>query len=96
MKRHDVITLIKANLKLLKKYHIKSLSLFGSVARDEATDKSDIDVLVEFDGAATFDRYMELKFQLENLLHNKVDLVTKKAIKPRTKKYIEKDLIHVA
>jgi predicted nucleotidyltransferase len=44
------------------------LALFGSVARDEATAESDVDLLVEFEGGATFDRYMDLKFFLEECL----------------------------
>jgi predicted nucleotidyltransferase len=55
-----------------------------------------VDILVEFNGRATFDRYMDTKFYLEELLGRKVDLVTPKAIKPRMKPYIMQDLIHVA
>jgi predicted nucleotidyltransferase len=55
-----------------------------------------VDILVEFNGRATFDRYMDTKFYLEELLGCKVDLVTPKAIKPRMKPYIMQDLIHVA
>jgi hypothetical protein len=57
---------------------------------------SDVDVLVEFDGPATFDHYMDLKFFLENLFGTRVDLVTREAVKPRMRPSIEKELIHVA
>ncbi len=53
--------------KLQKQYSVKTLGVFGSYARGEATDKSDIDVLVEFDGELTFDKYMDLKFFIEDL-----------------------------
>lgn len=53
---------------LQQQYSVKTLGIFGSYARREATDKSDIDVLVEFDGALTFRNYMDVKFFLEDLL----------------------------
>ena len=72
------------------------LALFGSAARDELRADSDIDVLVEFDGPATFDGYVGLKDYLENLFGAKVDLATEAMIKPRLRRYIEKDLLRVA
>jgi predicted nucleotidyltransferase len=75
---------------------MKSLSLFGSVARGEERSGSDVDILVEFKGKATFDHYMDTRFYLEELLGCKVDLVTPKAIKLHIKPYIMQDLVHVA
>jgi hypothetical protein len=66
------------------------------IARGEEQPDSDIDILVEFRGHATFDRYTDTKFYLEELLGRKVDLVTPKAIKPRMKPCIMQDFIHVA
>jgi predicted nucleotidyltransferase len=57
--------------------------------------KSDIDILVEFAGRATFDNYMNLKFHLQDVLHTGVDLVTRKALRPQIKEQIEKELIDV-
>jgi predicted nucleotidyltransferase len=96
MSRRSVITRIRKHRAQLEKLGVKSLSLFGSVARGEETKNSDVDILVEFKGKATFDRYMDTKFYLEELLDCKVDLVTPKAIKPRMKPYIMQDLVHVA
>lgn len=96
MSRKSVITRIRKHRAQLEKLGVKSLSLFGSVAREEETKNSDVDILVEFNGLATFDRYMDTKFYLEDLLGCKVDLVTPKAIKPRMKPYIMQDLVHVA
>jgi len=81
---------------ILNRFGAKHLALFGSAARDELRDDSDIDVLVEFDGPATFDRYMDLKFYLEALVARPVDLVTRDAVKPRMRPIIERDLIDVA
>ena len=96
MTRRTVISRIRKHRAQLTKLGVKSLSIFGSVARGEARPDSDVDVLVEFNGRATFDRFMDTKFYLEELLGCKVDLVTPKAIKPRMKPYILQDLVHVA
>ena len=96
MTRRSVIDRIRKHRAQLEKLGVKSLAIFGSVARGEEYPDSDVDILVEFKGKATFDRYMDTKFYLEDLLGRKVDLVTPKAIKPRMKPYIMQDLIHVA
>ena len=96
MTRRTVITRIRKHRAQLEKLGVKSLSLFGSVARGQDRPGSDVDILVEFKGRATFDRYMDTKFYLEDLLGRKVDLVTLRAIKPRMKPYIMQDLVHVA
>ncbi len=80
---------------MVARFGVKSLAVFGSVARGEARLQSDVDILVEFSGPATFNGYMELKFFLEDLLGCKVDLVTQKALKPRLRPYVEKEAIYV-
>ena len=75
---------------------VKSLAVFGSVARGEATRNSDVDILIEFSGPVTFDRFMDTKFYLEDLLGRRVDLVMPQAIKPRLKSHIQRDLVYVA
>lgn len=77
-------------------FRVKRLSVFGSVARGEAGDDSDIDVLVAFEQRATFDLFMELKFYLEELLGTGVDLVTEKALRPEIRQAIEKEKIDVS
>lgn len=71
------------------------LGLFGSVARTTATESSDVDILVAFDGPAHSQRYFGLLFFLEDLLKRPVDLVTEKALRPELKPFITADLIHV-
>ncbi len=80
----------------LKRFGARHLALFGSAARDDLRVDSDIDVLVEFDGPATFDGYFDFKTYLEQLLGRPVDLVTEKGLRPRARRHVEKDLIRVA
>lgn len=96
MKREEVINQIKEHLGSIKNYKVKSLSIFGSVARNEANSESDIDILVEFTELTTLDMYMDLKFYLEDFLGKKVDLVELKTLKPQLKKHIEKEIIILA
>jgi uncharacterized protein len=97
MNRAMILTLLNQHRdEFLNRFGAKHLALFGSAARDELRDDSDIDVLVDFDGPATFDRYMDLKFCLEALVARPVDLVTRDAVKPRMRPIIERDLIDVA
>ncbi len=96
MKRENVLRILAAHRQDLKNFHVKALALFGSVARDEATAESDVDLLAEFEGGATFDRYMDLKCFLEECLGCRIDLVTRDALKPRVRPQVEREAIHVA
>jgi hypothetical protein len=63
-----------------ERFGVRKIGVFGSAARGEAGPESDIDVLVEFDDPA-FDRYMELKFYLEDLFGRPCDLVLEESLK---------------
>jgi predicted nucleotidyltransferase len=89
----EILKTIEANREKLKKLGVRSLGLFGSAARGEATEGSDLDFLVEFE-KKTFDAYMDLKDFLEELFGCKVDLVMKDAIKPRLREPILKETIY--
>jgi uncharacterized protein len=91
-----VITHLQKNLEAIHAFKVESLSLFGSVARNEAKPDSDLDFLVEFEGPATFDGYMGLKFFLEDLFNRPVDLVIKKDLKARIRQRVTEEAIHVA
>ncbi|HEX7052493.1 MAG TPA: nucleotidyltransferase family protein [Burkholderiales bacterium] len=78
------------------RFGVRRLAVFGSAARDELTESSDVDVLVEFEGPATFAAYMDLKFYLEDLLGRPVDLVTEKGLRQELRPYVEKELVVVA
>ena len=77
-------------------FGVLSLSLFGSTVKGTATLNSDLDFLVEFEGMATFDRYMDLKFFLEDLFNKPVDLVTKKSLKSEISQAILQEAVNVA
>lgn len=82
--------------RMARRFGVTSLGVFGSVGRGEGGEGSDVDVLVSFQGPATFDGYFDLKFYLEDLLGRPVDLVTDKALRRELRPYVERDLIHVA
>ncbi len=93
IKKSDIFETITKNAEEIKRLGVKRLGLFGSFSRQTQTQKSDIDILVEFKrGAKTFDNFMDLKHFLQKKLKRKVDLVTKSAVKPQLKTIIEKDL----
>ena len=97
MNRSTILKLLTDHLPEVRaRYGVERLALFGSAARDELRADSDIDVLVEFEGRTTYDRYFELRTYLEQLFGRKVDLVTDKGLKPRARRHVEKDLIRVA
>jgi predicted nucleotidyltransferase len=75
---------------------VRSLALFGSAARDALGPKSDVDLLVEFDGPTRFDDFMELKLLLEDRLGRRVDLLTPRALQPRLAERIRGELRRVA
>jgi len=81
---------------LVQNFGVEEIALFGSYARGEENEESDIDILIQFkEGYKTFDNYMELKFYLEELFGKTVDLVIKSAIKPRLKPYILEEAKYV-
>jgi uncharacterized protein len=80
---------------LAARFGVTQLALFGSTARDAATNDSDIDILVAFDGPATSERYFGVQFHPEDLFGCAVDLVTQKALRPELRSFIEKEAVHV-
>jgi len=89
-------TQLKAHLPELKKdFQIKELGIFGSVARGEERSESDVDIIVNFSDPPGFFRFIRLEEHLSNLLHRKVDLVTKNALKEVVKKEILRQVTYV-
>jgi predicted nucleotidyltransferase len=98
MKKQTLNEVIKTLTDILpdlkKKYDISSLGIFGSYAKNTNTKLSDIDILIEFKKPIGF-KFFELKEQLELKLQNKIDLTTKKALKPQIKNQILKEVIPI-
>lgn len=78
-------------------FYIKNLGLFGSYARGENSESSDIDILIEYDENKAFSLFTLIKLEefLTKLFNVKVDLVNKKSIKPDLKDSILKEVVFV-
>ncbi|MHB1686211.1 MAG: nucleotidyltransferase family protein [Ignavibacteriaceae bacterium] len=87
----DIFKILQSNQNLLKKYRVKKIGLFGSYVRNEASKKSDIDLLVDFE-EKTFDNFIELAFELEKIFNRKVDLLTEKGVSPYILPYIKNEV----
>ena len=92
--RDDVISTLQEQM-VRSRFGVKSLFLFGSVARNESTPESDLDFVVDFDGVITFDRYMDLKIFLEDLFGKKIDLAIEDSLKPQIRQKILEEAIDV-
>lgn len=88
-------TLSKHKQELHEKFNVKTIGIFGSYVRSEQKDGSDVDILVEFTEPIGFFRFLELEEHIQNLLGLKVDLVSKKALKPRIGRYILAEVVEV-
>ena len=96
MNRDEVLKLLRAHKAILsQRFGVTNLALFGSVARDEVSDDSDIDILVRFDRPGTSRAYFGVQFYLEDLLGRPVDLVTEKALRAEFRPYVEREAINV-
>ncbi|NPA62107.1 MAG: nucleotidyltransferase family protein, partial [Methanococci archaeon] len=81
---------------LKEKYKVKSIAIFGSYARGEQKETSDIDILIDYYEPISLLKLIELENYLSDLLGIKVDLITKNSIhNPYVKKSIEEDLIYI-
>jgi uncharacterized protein len=97
MTRDDALRILRAEQDAWRReYGVKSLALFGSVARNEASPVSDVDLLVEFESPPGFDGYMALKFRLEEVLRCRVDLVMRPALKAWAEPVVVREAIRVA
>ncbi|HUV82490.1 MAG TPA: nucleotidyltransferase family protein [archaeon] len=86
--------LIEEQSLLKKEYQVKTIGIFGSYARDEQTETSDVDVLVEFESPIGFFKFMKLEDYLSEKLGLKVDLVTPDALKPLIKSNILEETVY--
>ncbi len=96
MNRDEILhRLRQKQAELHDRFGVKLLLLFGSVARDEATAVSDVDLLVEFDRPVGYFGLFALQNHLEELLGCPVDLGTPDSLKPYIKERVERELIRV-
>ncbi len=91
--RDEVLKILQEHRDKVRRYGVRRLGLFGSCARGETTETSDLDFVVEFE-KKSFDAYMDLKAFLEELFGCRVDLVVAEAIKPRLREIILKEVVH--
>ena len=93
----DQVLNILSNKKeaLQKKYPISELALFGSYSRGDHNEFSDIDILVDFNERIDGFDYIRIAHELEDSFQHKIDLVSRKGIKPQYLPFVEKSLIHV-
>lgn len=89
----DIIDVLGKHREELRGLGVRRLGLFGSAARDEATEGSDLDFLVELD-RKTFDSYMDVKELLERLFQRRIDLVVAEALKPQLRAHILQETIY--
>ena len=96
MNKDEIRKKIDSQLPYLRqKYCVKRLGIFGSVVRDEQRKGSDVDMLVEFTSPIGFFDFIRLEDFLAETLNQKVDLVSKKALKPAIKDDVLKETIYV-
>ncbi|WP_078128162.1 nucleotidyltransferase family protein [Leptospira alexanderi] len=95
--RNQILNNLSTNFEKIQSFGVIHIGIFGSFAKNEFREDSDIDILVEFAPTAkTFSNYMGLKILLENMFSKKIDLVIKERIKPRIKEQILKETIYAA
>ena len=96
MNRDEVLKVLKTHkATLAQRFGVTDLALFGSIVRDQATEDSDVDILVKFDSPATSKRYFGVQFYIEDLLGRPVDLVTDKALRAEMRPFIEREMVNV-
>lgn len=96
MDKEEVIQILRANRPALAQFHVRSLSVFGSVVRGEAGPDSDVDILVEFEPGARVGLFHFARLQrfLRETLGREVDLATPKALHNALKKDILEEAVH--
>jgi uncharacterized protein len=95
MKRDQVLAIVQAHQDELKQMGVKSLDLFGSVARDEARPDSDVDFLVELSRPMGLFQFLRIKPYLEDTLGCSVDLGTLDSLRQNLREPVLKDVMRV-
>jgi len=98
MQKQDILNYLKSNQEYYhNNFGIQFIGLFGSFARGDANENSDIDILYKIgkDKKLSMFKYLKLNKQLEDFFHKKIDLVRDEKLKPQIRSYIQKDLSYV-
>jgi len=96
VERDKILALLKSRRRRLKKFGVHSLSIFGSIARDQARKNSDVDILVDFEKPVGLFEFARLQLYLEEVLGRKVDLVTPEALRKELRDDILREAIRAA
>ena len=90
---HSIIQILEEHEKeVMNRFDVRKIGIFGSYARGDEVETSDIDILVEFE-KSTFDNYFDLLFYLEKLFGKSVDLVTSRGISQYIRPYVEEEVV---
>jgi len=95
MRKEQAISIMRQHQAMLRRFHVASLSVFGSVARGEAGPESDIDLLVTFDDSVGLFEFIRLRRHLEHALGCRVDLVTPDALRLEMREQILGEAVRV-
>ena len=96
LNRDGVLELLRQHKPALKeRFGVSEISLFGSFARDEATEESDIDLVVKFGVKPTFRSYFGAQIYLEDLFGRKVDMARRHELRKEILPYVDRDLVNV-
>ena len=94
--KKEIVTALLRHQEQIQALGVKRLGLFGSFVREQQTQKSDVDLLGEFEqGRKTFDYFMQLAFLLEEILQHRVELVTSESLSPYIGPHILKEVEYV-
>lgn len=94
--KEKLLTLITSNRQRIRKYGVRTLGVFGSFVRNEQTEKSDVDILVDFEpDKETYRNFIDLAYYLEELFGRKVGVVTRNGLSPYIGPHILKEVENV-
>ena len=96
MDRKEVLDTLRRNKPILEeRFGVTELVLFGSFARDQAMEESDVDIIVKFNARPNWKTYFGAQFYLEDLLGRPVDMSTMRELRSEILPYVERDTINV-
>jgi predicted nucleotidyltransferase len=96
VRREEALSILTKHGAQIRAFGVVSLYLFGSVARDEASADSDVDLMVEFGVPVGLFEFVDFQMYLERLLGRRVDLITPEGLRQRLKEQVWRDAIRAA